>query len=228
MRAEGACSTRPGLPQRSPLTCQADPAPPSRCAARGTRSARCGRSRASTCRSRRAGCSASSGPRAAASPPCWRSSAGCASPPTAPCWSARRATEGRLARCAYMPQRDLLLPWLSAIDNAVPGPDHRRRPARARPGQRRRALRAPGPGRLRGRPPRGAVGRHAPAGRLPAHADGRAAGAAAGRALRLARRDHARRGPGLAGRRAGEPTTTRSCSSPTTSRRPSTSPIRWW
>jgi NitT/TauT family transport system ATP-binding protein len=24
----------------------------------------------------------------------------------------------RLARCAYMPQRDLLLPWLSAIDNA--------------------------------------------------------------------------------------------------------------
>jgi NitT/TauT family transport system ATP-binding protein len=26
---------------------------------------------------------------------------------------------GRLARCAYMPQRDLLLPWLSAIDNAA-------------------------------------------------------------------------------------------------------------
>jgi ABC-type nitrate/sulfonate/bicarbonate transport system ATPase subunit len=26
--------------------------------------------------------------------------------------------EGRLARCAYMPQRDLLLPWQSAIDNA--------------------------------------------------------------------------------------------------------------
>jgi ABC-type nitrate/sulfonate/bicarbonate transport system ATPase subunit len=25
---------------------------------------------------------------------------------------------GRLARCAYMPQRDLLLPWLSALDNA--------------------------------------------------------------------------------------------------------------
>jgi ABC-type nitrate/sulfonate/bicarbonate transport system ATPase subunit len=25
---------------------------------------------------------------------------------------------GRLAACAYMPQRDLLLPWLSAIDNA--------------------------------------------------------------------------------------------------------------
>ena len=30
------------------------------------------------------------------------------------------ATEsGRLARCAYMPQRDLLLPWLCAIDNAA-------------------------------------------------------------------------------------------------------------
>ena len=26
---------------------------------------------------------------------------------------------GRLTRCAYMPQRDLLLPWLSAIDNAA-------------------------------------------------------------------------------------------------------------
>jgi NitT/TauT family transport system ATP-binding protein len=28
------------------------------------------------------------------------------------------AAEARLARCAYMPQRDLLLPWYSAIDNA--------------------------------------------------------------------------------------------------------------
>jgi NitT/TauT family transport system ATP-binding protein len=27
--------------------------------------------------------------------------------------------EARLARCAYMPQRDLLLPWYSAIDNAA-------------------------------------------------------------------------------------------------------------
>ena len=30
-----------------------------------------------------------------------------------------RAARERLARCAYMPQRDLLLPWLSAIDNAA-------------------------------------------------------------------------------------------------------------
>jgi len=30
-----------------------------------------------------------------------------------------RSPEGRLARCAFMAQRDLLLPWLSAIDNAA-------------------------------------------------------------------------------------------------------------
>jgi NitT/TauT family transport system ATP-binding protein len=30
-----------------------------------------------------------------------------------------QAPSERLARCAYMPQRDLLLPWLSAIDNAA-------------------------------------------------------------------------------------------------------------
>jgi NitT/TauT family transport system ATP-binding protein len=31
----------------------------------------------------------------------------------------RTQEEGRLERCAYMPQRDLLLPWLSALDNAA-------------------------------------------------------------------------------------------------------------
>jgi ABC-type nitrate/sulfonate/bicarbonate transport system ATPase subunit len=31
----------------------------------------------------------------------------------------QESEEGRLARCAYMPQRDLLLPWLAAIDNAA-------------------------------------------------------------------------------------------------------------
>jgi NitT/TauT family transport system ATP-binding protein len=31
----------------------------------------------------------------------------------------RGSAAGRLARCAYMPQRDLLLPWLAAIDNAA-------------------------------------------------------------------------------------------------------------
>src|SRR5262245_23984754 len=33
-----------------------------------------------------------------------------------------RAADERLRACAYMPQRDLLLPWLSAIDNAALGP----------------------------------------------------------------------------------------------------------
>src|SRR5262245_35610947 len=34
----------------------------------------------------------------------------------------RTESEARLDRCAYMPQRDLLLPWLSAIDNASLAP----------------------------------------------------------------------------------------------------------
>ena len=32
---------------------------------------------------------------------------------------ARTESTERLSRCAYMPQRDLLLPWLSALDNAA-------------------------------------------------------------------------------------------------------------
>jgi ABC-type nitrate/sulfonate/bicarbonate transport system ATPase subunit len=35
------------------------------------------------------------------------------------------APSDRLARCAYMPQRDLLLPWLAAIDNASLAPRNR-------------------------------------------------------------------------------------------------------
>ena len=34
----------------------------------------------------------------------------------------RAEPESRLAACAYMPQRDLLFPWLPAIDNAALGP----------------------------------------------------------------------------------------------------------
>lgn len=37
----------------------------------------------------------------------------------------RRPARERLARCAYMPQRDLLLPWLSALDNAALAPRNR-------------------------------------------------------------------------------------------------------
>ena len=45
------------------------------------------------------------------------------------------ASEGRLAHCAYMPQRDQLLPWYSTIDNAALAPRNRgagRSEARAR------------------------------------------------------------------------------------------------
>jgi|SRR5215204_1278356 len=50
----------------------------------------------------------------------------------------RREPSERLERCAYMPQRDLLLPWLSALDNAalalrIGGVD--RQGARARAGE---------------------------------------------------------------------------------------------
>jgi ABC-type nitrate/sulfonate/bicarbonate transport system ATPase subunit len=37
----------------------------------------------------------------------------------------RDSAAGRLANCAYMPQRDLLLPWLAAIDNAALAPCNR-------------------------------------------------------------------------------------------------------
>jgi NitT/TauT family transport system ATP-binding protein len=37
----------------------------------------------------------------------------------------RRGANDRLRQCAYMPQRDLLLPWLSALDNASLAPRNR-------------------------------------------------------------------------------------------------------
>jgi NitT/TauT family transport system ATP-binding protein len=44
-----------------------------------------------------------------------------------------RDAAGRLSRCAFMPQRDLLLPWYSALDNAALAPrNHGERKAAAR------------------------------------------------------------------------------------------------
>ena len=93
---------------------------------------------------------------------------------------------------ALMPQRDLLLPWLGALDNAGA------RAARA--GRRARRGAPPGgpvaralwPRRVRAHPARRAVRGDAPAGLVPAHAARRQAGARARRAVRRARRDHAR------------------------------------
>ena len=114
------------------------------------------------------------------------------------------APAARLAHCAFMPQRDLLLPWFSA---------HRQRRAGAaqpRPAPSRRAtpgggaVRALRPRRLRASPPQRALRRDAPAGRLPAYPRRRQAGAGARRALRLARRDHPGRDAAVAGRGAGD------------------------
>ena len=75
---------------------------------------------------------------------------------------------------ALMPQRDGLLPWLSALDNAalarrVAGDS--RAEARARGPRALRGVRAGG---LRAHAAGGALGRDAPARRVPAHAAGRA------------------------------------------------------
>ena len=129
--------------------------------------------------------------------------AACASrPPVRSRSRARSAGEARLARSAYMPQRDLLFPWLSAIDNA--GLALRNRGAtKARgahrggaplPPVRARGVRAGDAGR--------ALRRDAPAGRLPSHPARGEAGTAAGRAIRLARHDHPRRDAGVARRGA--------------------------
>jgi NitT/TauT family transport system ATP-binding protein len=68
----------------------------------------------------------------------------------------------RLARCALMPQRDLLLPWRTAPDNAAIGLENRGA-SRAEARRRTRVLRAARAGRLRERPARATVGRRAPA-----------------------------------------------------------------
>ena len=111
---------------------------------------------------------------------------------------------GRVAAppAALMPQRDALLPWASALDNAalalrVAGVP--RAEARARAHEHFAAFGLEGfesarPGR--------ALGRHAPARRVPAHAAGGPPRALPRRAVRRARRAHPALPAALARRRA--------------------------
>ena len=113
-----------------------------------------------------------------------------------------RGAAARRAACAYMPQRDLLLPWRDALGNAAlalecEGVPRREARRRAEPLFERFGL-----AEFERSRPDELSGRDAPAGVVPAHAPARPAGAPAGRALRRARRDHAARHAGVAGRRA--------------------------
>ena len=93
---------------------------------------------------------------------------------------------GRLECCALMPQRDLLLPWRLAIDNAGLALENKglsRREARERVAPMFERFGLAGADHLR---PGRAVGRDAPAGRVPADAARREGGSAARRAVRRA------------------------------------------
>ena len=113
-------------------------------------------------------------------------------------WSASRD-----GACAYMPQRDLLLPWRDALGNAALAlecqgvPKARGARARAEPLFERFGL-----AEFERTRPAGLSGRDAPARGLPPHAAARPAGAAARRAVRLARLDHPRLHAAVARRRA--------------------------
>ncbi len=138
---------------------------------------------------------------------------------------ARRAE--RLARCAYMPQRDLLLPWYSAIDNAALALRNRGLAQGGGAAAGRRAVRALRPRRLRADAAGRALRRHAPAGRLPPHPRLPASRCwpSTSRSPRSTRSPGPRCRSGW--RRRCEPTRAPSSSSPTTSRRRSTSPTGW-
>ena len=133
---------------------------------------------------------------------------------------------GRLARCAMMPQRDLLLPWRTALDNAMIALQNRgvsRNDARAktRPFFEHFGL-AQFEDVLSGQTLR----RHAAAGQLPADADGRERRPAARRAVRCAGLDHPCADAGVALARARATSRARCCSSRTTWRRRSCSAAR--
>ena len=118
-----------------------------------------------TCR--RAALSACWGRRAPASPRCSASWPGW-TPPSAGAvtlYTGDGPVAGpRLGRVGYMPQRDLLLPWRTALGNAVAGLEVRGVPARRRRGRRRWRLFAEfGLAGFAGSYPACAVGRDAPA-----------------------------------------------------------------
>ena len=113
----------------------------------------------------------------------------------------RERRRRRLSRCAYMPQRDLLLPWYRR-STTRPWRCATAASARARRGaEAGGAVRALRPRRLRAAAAGRALGRDAPARRLPAHPGRRQAAAGPRRALRRARRDHPGGDAGVAGRR---------------------------
>ena len=167
------------------------------------------------CAPRRARWSPSSARAAAASRRCSSSCAGC-----------RRPTPARVAAppAALMPQRDGLLPWLSALDNAGAGAARRRRSASGRRARPRTSTSPPSGSRASSARGRGAVRRHAPARRVPAHAARRPARAVPRRAVRRARRAHPRADAALAGATRWRASRARCCSSRTTSRRRCCSP----
>ena len=126
---------------------------------------------------------------------------------------------GSLARCALMPQRDCLLPWRTALDNACLALENRgvpRREARRRAAPLFARLGLAGAEQLRPAKLSGGMRQRVAFLRtLLADKDG----AAARRAVRRTRRDHARGAAGVAARRARGRAADGRCSSPTTSRR---------
>ena len=109
-----------------------------------------------------------------------------------------------LGRVAFMPQRDLLLPWRTVIDNAILANEIEGAPRRL---ARERAGAPPGagirPGRVRGALPAPALRRHAAARGADAHLPVRARADAAGRAVRRAGRAHPHHHAALAAGRLG-------------------------
>ena len=161
-------------------------------------------STASTSRSPRTACSASSGPSGCGKSTLLELVCGLREPDAGSIEiGGARAADARLARCAFMPQRDLLFPWLSALDNAALALRNR---GAARGEARRRAAELFARFGLGGfedaRPAELSGGMRQRVAFLRTLLSEQA-GARPRRALRLARRDHPRRDAELAGRRPG-------------------------